>query len=145
MTDTNTDIYQTTTGELVLARQTIFDIADTGQQLAEAKRQATAVTTIIDQSKLSMKIGRSEHVLFEGWATLGAFNGLSQFTPSGPAHSKPATGGKPAPKSAPSTAASSEPPKPCARERNATGRKRTTTPSGPWPKPAPDPKRSRGR
>jgi hypothetical protein len=78
---TDTAVPETVTGELVPAvRQTIFDIRDADQQLAEARRQATAVTRIIDTEKLSMRIGRSEHVLFEGWATLGAFNGLSVHT-----------------------------------------------------------------
>jgi hypothetical protein len=83
VTNTATPETETVTGELVpvsVNRMTIFDIRDTEEQLAEAQRQATAVTKIIDSRKLSMRIGRSEHVLFEGWATLGAFNGLSVHT-----------------------------------------------------------------
>lgn len=79
MTDTATP--ETVTAELVPAgRQTIFDIPDVELQLVEAHRQATAITRVIDAEKLSMRIGRSEHVLFEGWATLGAFNGVSVHT-----------------------------------------------------------------
>jgi hypothetical protein len=79
VTDTATP--ETVTAELVPATaRTILDYRDTAEQLAEAKHQATLLAEIIETGKLSMRIGRSEHVFFEGWATLGAFNHISVHT-----------------------------------------------------------------
>lgn len=84
-----TDMLDGTATELVSVRRTVLDIPDTAAQLELAREQATAVTKIIDAEKLSMRIGRSDHVLFEGWATLGAFNGISVHT----VWSRPVDGG----------------------------------------------------
>jgi hypothetical protein len=75
-----TDTIEGTGVALEPVNQTIFEIADPAQQLVVARRMATLLSEIIEEKKLSMRIGASEHVFFEGWATLGAMNGISVHT-----------------------------------------------------------------
>src|SRR3990172_7747108 len=55
-------------GSLALAPEAVVD---------RAAKIATVLADVIRKRHLSKKIGPSEHVLVEGWATLGALVGVS--------------------------------------------------------------------
>ena len=66
-------------GELVIPEhdRTLFRHADADAELKAAQRVAAALKTVLDQGGMTMKIGRSEHVLIDGWQTLGSMLGVS--------------------------------------------------------------------
>ena len=66
------------TGELVAAdTTTLFRTDDPVGVIPAAQRIADALKTVLDEGGMTMKIGKSEHVLIDGWQTLGAMLGVS--------------------------------------------------------------------
>ena len=67
-------------GELVREHgQTLFRTDDPGEVLTRARGVADALKTALDEGGMTMRIGRSEHVLVDGWQTLGAMLGVSPY------------------------------------------------------------------
>ena len=66
-------------GELVPVEhgRTLFATDDPVEVLDHARRMADALKTALDQGGMTMKIGKNEHVLIDGWQTLGSMLGVS--------------------------------------------------------------------
>ena len=65
-------------GELVTTEsRTLFKTDDPGEVLTRARGVAGALKGALVDGGMVMKIGRNEHVLVDGWQTLGAMLGVS--------------------------------------------------------------------
>ena len=66
-------------GELVAAdhQRTLFATDDPVEVLDHARRLADALKTALDQGGMTTMIGKNEHVLIDGWQTLGSMLGVS--------------------------------------------------------------------
>ena len=65
-------------GELVETHgRTLFQTDDPVEVLDHARRMSDALKTALDEGGMTMRIGGNEHVLIDGWTTLGAMLGVS--------------------------------------------------------------------
>ena len=76
----NTDL-EPVAGELVPTEHhtTLFQTNDPVEVLDHARRMADALKGALDGGGMTMRIGRSEHVLIDGWQTLGSMLGVSPY------------------------------------------------------------------
>ena len=74
----NATVPEVVTGELVPTEQhTLFQTNDPVEVLDHARRMADALKTVLDEGGMTMRFGKSEHVLIDGWQTLGSMLGVS--------------------------------------------------------------------
>ena len=62
--------------DLVIQEKTSFFAQNERQMASSAMSMASVLKDIVVKQKLSVRIGPSEHIKAEGWATLGAFLGV---------------------------------------------------------------------
>ena len=111
-------------GELVREHgRTLFQTDDPVEVLDHARRMADALKTALDDGGMTMRIGRNEHVLIDGWQTLRLRCSASARTSFGRGRwpTSRETDGRRAPRRAPSTAASSARPRRWSPATSATG------------------------